>query len=105
MNAPANTGVHTLAPGYRPGERMLAGEPYVFNHDLLLAHFSAQRIARGVPTDLSSLSYDALLDLVATYLNASRDHSCDDDVIAFGAAVCAERGRRPEHQAAYGRVA
>ena len=49
-----------LNPDCRPGERMLAGKPYVYDADLLLS-FKARELVNGAPADLSGLT-DAELD-------------------------------------------
>jgi len=94
-----------LEPGYRPGERMLHGRPYVFNQDLLNAYLADCTVADGVPANLAALTYGELTALVGAYLSAWSRRARDPEVQAFGAAVCGERATRPEHVAVYGKAA
>jgi hypothetical protein len=89
-----------LLPGFRPGERMLHGKPYVFNQDLLNAHLADQRVARGLPADLSGLSESELTEAFYAYIDASYRRRHDHDVVQFGRAVCGERARREQKAAA-----
>lgn len=85
-----------LAPGYRPGERMLHGAPYVYDMGLLNAHLADIRIAIA-PADLSGLDWAELGDLHAAWLSADRRRPFDPDLREFGRRVCDERAGRPEH--------
>lgn len=89
-----------LAPGHRPGERLIGREVYVFNADSLNAHI-ADITVEDAPADLTGLTYEELCTLVAAYLNRSR-RVRDAETMAFGSRVCAERASRAEYQSAFG---
>ena len=100
-----------LAPGYRPGERMVAGKPYVFNADLLNLHLAHEDVL-SAPLDLRSLSYDALVGLMfkAGLVNTAADgrlpYRLDREASeALFRRVCDERATRPEYINTYGRAA
>lgn len=92
-----------LQPGFRPGERMLHGQPYIFNADLLGSYLAEQAIA-GAPEDLTGLSYEEINSLVTAYLRLARGQR-RAELLAFGDRVCAERASRTEYRAVYGKVA
>lgn len=87
-----------LPIGERPGERMVAGQPYVFSLDLLNAYLADRAIAEA-PADLSQLTWDHLSSLFGAYLNRRSRFPNDEAAQLFGQRVCAERTRRPEYAA------
>jgi hypothetical protein len=78
-----------LAPGYRPGERMLDGKPYVFNADLLKRHLQQERIETA-PADLGQLTSTQLLLIDYACTALWRDVECAE----LHRRVIAERSRR-----------
>lgn len=95
-----STAPATLAPGHRPGERLIGAEVYVFNADLL-GRYLADLAYEAAPTDLTALTYAELCSLVSAYLNR-RYRVFTPENEAFGARVCAERASRPEYVSAFG---
>lgn len=90
-----------LAPGYRPGERMLAGKPYVFNGDRLAIYLAFEGI-RSAPADLTRISEAALRQLsshcTAISWLSDRDPARTPEIVsqmeALRFRVVAERNRR-----------
>ncbi|MES2724886.1 MAG: hypothetical protein V4656_17175 [Pseudomonadota bacterium] len=84
-------------PVLRPGERLVAGKPYVFNEDLLNAHLADKALA-AIPADLTTVTDDALTGLFYQWLNA--DARRRPEVEAVGRPICDERARRAAIKAA-----
>ncbi len=59
-----STTTTALEPGYRPGERMVAGRPYCFNMRLLNEHLARERVATHEAADLTQLSREEIAGLV-----------------------------------------
>lgn len=78
----------------RPGERLLHGAVYVFDHDLLNAHLADEAVALA-PADLTALSDADVSALWLSWLNCDRRRRRDEAVRAFGQRICAERASRP----------
>lgn len=83
----------------RPGERLLAGKPYVYDQTLLNEHLAAERLA-SVPADLSALSFDDLSGLLYDCGLVRRRH--DPAHRELAGRVAAERATRPEYERAFG---
>lgn len=102
-----------LAPGYRPGERMVAGKPYVFNAGSLGLYLANEAVLTA-PADLTRLSYDdvsALLMAAETVLTARPERTGYARALDVQAAeilakrAANERASRPEYVKAFGGVA
>lgn len=78
----------------RPGERLLAGKPYVFDQDALNAHL-ADLDVENAPADLSILADDEITGLFYSYLNRRTRKPFDAVTIDLGERVCRERHARP----------
>ncbi len=90
---------HT-APALRPGERLVAGKPYVFDQNALNA-FLAVEALRNAPADLTALSDEDLLGLF--YASVAKVPA---DLLDTAKRVCDEWHSRPTMSGAYtGRVA
>jgi len=106
--------VQTFPEGFRPGERMVAGRPYVFNAGLLGLHLANEAV-QSAPEDLSGLTYDEVFGLwcSAHKLTSSRPidrvnlpYSVDLEMARDVARRAAdERATRPDYQRAYGSAA
>ena len=79
------------APSIRPGERLIAGKPYVFSQTLLNAHLADEALAAATD-DLSGLSDDDLTGLFYQWLNADARRLGEPSEI--GKRICNERARR-----------
>lgn len=78
----------------RPGERLVAGKPYIFDLNALNAYEADQALA-NMPADLSGLTDEAITGLYYAWLNVHGRTPRDAAVNAAGAAICAERETRP----------
>lgn len=88
------------APTLRPGERLLAGRPYVFNFDLLNAYLADEAVA-AAPADLSNLTDEEVSALWGAWMNAARRRLGDARVDEVGRLVCAEKDRRDSLSSAF----
>jgi hypothetical protein len=79
-------------PTLRPGERLVAGKPYVYDADALGAHIADERIA-AAPADLTTLTDSEVSTLWGAWLNADRRRR--REVEDFGRRICTERHNRP----------
>ena len=91
-----------VEPGHRPGERIVAGRPYISDLNLLNA-YEADRAIEAAPADLTALSWNELTELFYAWLNRSGRRRYDGLTDEFGRKLGAERARRPEYQASFGR--
>lgn len=83
------------APALRPGERMLAGRPYIFDQNALNA-FLAVEALRNAPADLTKLSDEDLQGLF--YASVAK---VPVDLIATAKRVCDEWHSRPSVSGSY----
>lgn len=79
------------SPTCRPGERLIAGRPSIFNMGLLNAHLADEALSEA-PADLSGLSDDDLTGLFYNWLNADARRRAE--VREIGARICDERAAR-----------
>lgn len=71
--------------GDRPGERLVAGIPLIFNLDALNTYEADATVAAGDPTAVGAF---------AAWISANRRHRGHPAVQAFGEAVHALRAQR-----------
>ncbi len=88
------------APKLRPGERLVAGRPYVFDADLLRA-YEADLQVESAPEDLSTFTDTEVSELWGAWLNRDRRKPFDALTKAVGERVCAERAARRSLSGAY----
>lgn len=95
----------------RPGERMVAGLPYVFDANLLRLHLAIEAVQASTSRPTSTLSDAEVSSLWGKWLIV--DGAKRQDLLAlpaqpnwtvinaFGTAICDERARRPALSAPY----
>ena len=80
-------------PPCRPGERLLAGRPYVYNQDLLNA-YEADLAIKNMGEDVGAMSDSELDGLFYQWLNRYARLPLDRLTIRAGTRICGERARR-----------
>jgi hypothetical protein len=83
--------VSDLLPALRPGERLVAGRPYVFNQDTLNDYEAALAVCNA-PADLSALSASEFARLLYAAIRVAA-FTCNQVVTALD-RLEAERARR-----------
>lgn len=100
------------APKLRPGERLVAGKPYVFDATLLALHEAAQAVEAARNVDVRTLSHEALTSLIYAAQTVRQSRRPDQLALGYSLDFAAadrierlaaeERGWRPDRVAVFG---